>query len=185
MNRLVNALMARPQVIDETAGHERAPFGTLLEALGDDLLSGPERGILQSDPALSRRLQESYLPAISAAQWQDALTMAGNRTAASSGWWTVMIAAPGGRRGVTAPQNGSAPELVALFTPPYSHPGVLIYNPALRSVTELADGAHCGLPSRGRCAPGRCGGCVPATVYDAAAGGMGIKCVCPDQQGQR
>jgi hypothetical protein len=182
VNRLVSALIARPQVIDRTAGYDRASFELLLDALGDDLLSGRERDPLRSDPALSRRLREGYLPIISASEWQDALSLAANRTASSSGWRTVMIAAVGGHAGLTAPQDSSLPELVALFTGSYNDPGVLIYDPTLRSVTALPGGAHCGVPSRGLCSPGACGGCAPATVYDTATGGRGIKCVCPDQR---
>jgi hypothetical protein len=177
----VTALTAHPEVIGLFAGQERAPFDLLLRGLGDDLLSGPERQIIRSR-AIGRRLQPGYLPTISFGDWQGALSQAANRTTGRSGWYTVMIAAFDGLSGLTAPQDGSSSELIALFAPPYDDPAILVYDPALGSVTELASELHCGAPSRGRCSPGTCGGCHAATVRDKATGGIGIKCVCPDQK---
>lgn len=182
MNRLVTALTAHPQVIELFAGQERAPFDVLLRRLGDDLLSGPERQIIRSR-AIGRRLQPSYLPTISFGDWERALSLAASRTTGRSGWYTVMIPAADGLSGLTAPQNDSNSELIALFALPYDDPAILVYDPALGSVIELAGEPHCGVPSRGLCSPGTCGGCHPAKVRDKATGSIGIKCVCPDQKG--
>jgi hypothetical protein len=181
MNRLVNAVIARPQVIEQAAGQERASFEFLMRVLGNDLFSDPERQLIEGDPELRSRLHGGYLPTISATDWEHALSLTANRTAASSGWWTVMIPATDGRSGLTAPQDGSETALVALFTGPPENVRVLAYDPANGSAVEIASGRHCGRPSRGLCGLSRCPNCVAVEVYDQATGGPGIKCICPHQ----
>lgn len=183
MNRLVNALMARPQVIERTAGHEDARFGSLLDALGDTVFSESELHRIQDDRPLRQRLEESYLPTISAPDWEYALTLTENRTAINSGWWTVMIPGTSGHFGLTAPQDGSASELVALFTGPAASAGILVYDPALGAVKDVTGGPHCGPPSRGRCGEGICYGCAAFEVYDEATHSTGIKCMCSHRPG--
>jgi hypothetical protein len=181
VNRLVSALIAHPQVIEETAGREDLRFGRLLDALGNEVFSESELHRIQSDPHLRERLEAGYLAAITAVGWEHALSLAENRTATSSGWWTVMIAGPSGRFGVTVPQDDSRAELVALFTGPADSAAVLVYDPALVTVGEAVDGPHCGPPSRNRCNTARCSGCKISEVYDRATHSSGIKCLCPHQ----
>jgi hypothetical protein len=181
MNRLVNALIAHPQVIEQMAGQEEAPFGSLLDALGDAVFSEPELHRIQDDLQLRQRLETSYLPTISAPDWEYALSLTENRTAISSGWWTVMIAGTSGHFGLTAPQNGPGPEQVALFTGPADSAWILVYDPALGTVSEVTGLPHCGAPSRGRCHEGSCHGCAAAEVYDEATHSTGIRCLCSHQ----
>jgi hypothetical protein len=183
MNRLVNALIAHPEVVEQTAGQEDARFGSLLDVLGDAVFSGSELRRIQDDPQLRQRLETSYLPTISAPDWEYALSLAENRTAVNRGWWTVMVAGTSGRFGLTAPQDGSGAELVALFTGPTARAGILAYDPALSTVIDLTGGPHCGPPSRGRCDRQNCPDCDPAEVYDPATHSTGIKCTCPHQAG--
>jgi hypothetical protein len=181
VNRLVNALITHPQVIEQMASQENAPFGSLLDALGDAVFSEPELHRIQDDLQLRQRLETSYLPTISAPDWEHALSLTENRTATDSGWWTVMIAGTSGHFGLTAPQNGPGPEQVALFTGPADSAWILAYDPALGTVIDVTGLPHCGAPSRGRCHEGSCHGCDPAEVYDEATHSTGIKCVCPHQ----
>jgi hypothetical protein len=181
VNRLVSALIAHPQVIEQTAGQEDPSFAPLLDALGDAVFSESELHHIQNDPQLRRRLEKSYLPTISAPQWEYALSLTENRTAIDSGWWTVMIAGPSGHFGLTAPQDDSAAELVALFTGPAASVQILVYDPALGMVSDVTGGPHCGPPSRGRCYEGRCHGCSAFEVYDKATHLTGIKCLCSHQ----
>jgi hypothetical protein len=111
VNRLVRALIARPQVIEQTAGQQDPSFGLLLDALGAAVLSESELHRIQNDRQLRRRLETSYLPTISAPDWDDALSLTENRTTTNSGWWTVMVAGTSGHFGLTAPQEGSGTEL--------------------------------------------------------------------------
>ena len=69
VNRLVNALIAYPQVIEQMAGQEEVPFGSLLDALGDAVFSEPELHRIQDDSQLRQRLETTYLPTISAPDW--------------------------------------------------------------------------------------------------------------------
>jgi hypothetical protein len=184
MNRLVNTLMAHPQVIEQMAGQagqEGAPFGSLLDALGDVVFSESELRRIQEDLQLRQRLESSYLPTISAPDWEYALSLTENRTVTSSGWWTVMVAGTSGHFGLTAPQNGVGPEQVALFTGPAESAWILAYDPALGTISEVTGLPHCGAPSRGCCYEGSCHGCAPSEVYDEATGLTGIKCQCSHQ----
>jgi len=181
VNRLVTALIAHPQVIGQTAGQEDVRFGLLLDALGDSAFSESELDRIQNDSQLRQRLESSYLPTISAPDWEHALSLTENRTAIRSGWWTVMIADPSGHFGLTAPQDGSRAELIALFTGPADSTGVLVFDPALGAVIDVIGAPHCGPPSRGRCDTQNCPDCEPAEVYDEATHSTGIKCACPHQ----
>jgi hypothetical protein len=182
VNRLVEALLARPHVIDLAVQEEATPFDLLTEMLDDALFSRSEREVIVGDPGLHRRLRAGYLPTITAPDWDGALTLADRNGGGGSGWWTVMIAAPGGGVGLTVPQDSSEDKLVALFTGPADDAGTLVYDPATGSVFDLSRQAHCGPPSRGRCAPGTCGGCRARKVWNKATG-FGIACRCPDQAG--
>lgn len=190
MNRLVKALIERPQVIDPPATEKRADrkrvtFGQLLDALSDVLFSERELGYLQSNPQVCQRLELSYLPTITALEWDRALSLAEDRTADNSGWWTAMVAGASGRFGLTVPQNGSRNELIALYTGQEDDAKLLVYSPAKRTVREVTDGPHCGPASLGECLKGICGTCRSFRVYDKAAGGEGIRCKCYHQTGQR
>jgi hypothetical protein len=145
------------------------------------VFSGPELHRIQDDLQLRQRLETSYLPTISAPDWEYALSLTENRTAINSGWWTVMIAGTSGHFGLTAPQDGSGAELVALFTGPAASAEILVYGPALGTVIEVTGGPHCGPSSRGRCYEGTCHGCAAFEVYDEATHSTGIKCMCSHQ----
>jgi hypothetical protein len=181
MNRLVKALIARPQVIEQTAGQGDPSFGLLLDALGDLVFSGSELQRIQADLQLRQRLETGYLPTISAPDWNYAMSLTENRTAIKSGWWTVMVAGASGHFGLTAPQDGSGSEVVALFTGPAASAEILVYDPALGTLGEVTGGPHCGPPSRGRCREGTCHGCEPFEVYDEASHSTGIMCMCSHQ----
>lgn len=122
MNRLVDALLANSEAVDLAARDEAAPFDLLVAALGESLLRVPERELINRNDNLRQRLRACYLPSITAQDWDGALRLTDGEEIAT-GWWTVMIAATTGGIGLTAPQDASATELVALFTgsPPTQH----------------------------------------------------------------
>lgn len=181
MNRLVNALIAHPQVVEQMAGEEDVPFGSLLDALGDAMFRESELPRIRNDLQLREWLGKGYLPTISAPDWEHALSLTENRTTVNSGWWTVMVAGTSGHYGLTAPQDNSGRELVALFTGPASSADILVYDPVLDKADYGTGGPHCGPPSRGRCGEGTCHGCAPFEVYDEPSRSTGIKCLCEHQ----
>ena len=181
MNRLVKVLMEHPQIIERTAGQGNAGFGLLMDALGDVVFSTSELHRIQDDSQLRHRLETSYLPTISAPDWENALSLTENRTASNSGWWTVMIAGTSGRFGLTAPQDSSASDLVTLFAGPAASVRILAYDPVLGTATEVPGGPHCGMSNNGLCFEGTCHGCAPFEVYDEATHNPGIKCMCSHQ----
>jgi hypothetical protein len=185
MNRLVTALIQRPQIIEQMAGQSEAPFAQLRDLLADVLFSQSELRRIQLDSQLRRRLERSYLPTISAPEWGNALSLTESRSASNSGWWTVMVAGASGRFGLTVPQDGSQAELIALYTGLAENARVIVYYPASATVDEAPDGPHCGPPSRGRCLEGSCRGCVAFEVYDEPSHSTGIKCMCSHQNESR
>jgi hypothetical protein len=180
VNRLVDVLLARRDVVDFAVQRGVASFELLLTTLDESLFSEAEREVIEDDRQLSRRLRAGYLPTITAPDWDGAVSLAGPDTADGAGWWTVMIPATTGVAGLTVPQNQSDIELIALFIGPPDNADTLIYDPTMGSLVDLTLGAHCGAPSRGRCAAGTCGGCRPRKVWDKATG-IGITCRCQDQ----
>lgn len=178
MNRLVDALLANSAVVDLVAQGETASFDLLVEALGDGLLSMPERELINGNDDLRQRLRAGYLRSITAQDWDGALRLTEGEEIAA-GWWTVMIAATTGRIGLTAPQDSSATGLVALFTGPVSDAAVLAYDPVRGCFADLPTDAHCMLGSDGLCGGGICGQCRSKTVWDKT--GRGIRCSCPHQ----
>jgi hypothetical protein len=181
MNRLLDALLIRQDLIGLMRGRDAVSFRELLDTLGEAMLTNPEQERIFSTAALADRLEAGYLPLISAPDWEHALSLVRSPAGTESGWWTVMIPAPDGRRGVTVPQNGDLRSRVALFTGTPGDVRVLAYDPALGEIGEYPGEAHCGPPSRGICDPGVCHGCAPVPVYDRKTGSMAIKCICPDQ----
>lgn len=195
VNRLVKALMERSQVIDpqvidqqpteKTGIRSRVTFGQLLDALGDTFFSERELGDLQSNPEVRQRLEQSYLPTITALEWDRALSLTGNRTTRASGWWTVMVAGVSGRFGLTVPQDASGNGLIALYVGQEDNAKMLVYSPARRTLREVTDAPHCGPASLGNCLKGICGTCKAQEVHDKATHITGIKCMCDHQTGQR
>jgi hypothetical protein len=180
VNRLVKALLERPDVIDLAVQREAAPFDLLLETLGDALLTGPERESIGSDMELIQRLRAGYLQTITAPVWEAALTLAEGAPVREAGWWTVMLPASNGRRGLTVPQDSAEAELVALFTGPTDDARTLVYDPTTSSVADLLE-THCSNPPIwGLCVPGTCGGCRAQPVWDPATNSKSIMCRCPD-----
>jgi hypothetical protein len=68
-----------------------------------------------------------------------------------------------------------------LYTGPADSAQVLVYDPVLGTVREVAGGPHCGPSSRGRCFEWPCHGCAAYEVYDEATHSTGIKCMCSHQ----
>jgi len=177
MNRLVDALLANSEIVDLAARGEMAHFDLLVEALGDRLLSMPERELINRDDDLSQRLRAGYLPSITAQDWDGALRLTEGEEMAV-GWWTVMIAATTGTIGLTMPQDSSVTQLVALFTGPAPDAVVIAYNPVLGRFADLPPSAHCMAGPDGKCR-GTCGECRSNRVLDKT--GRGIICSCPHQ----
>jgi hypothetical protein len=172
-------LLAHSEVVDLAARDETAPFDLLVVALGDGLLSVPERELINRSDDLRQRLGACYLRSITAQDWDGALRVTEGEEIAT-GWWTVMIAATTGRIGLTAPQDSSATGLIALFTGSAPNAELLVYDPARGRVVDLDPAAHCVLAPNGLCPKGSCGQCRSKTVWDKT--GRGIRCSCPHQQ---
>jgi hypothetical protein len=181
VNRLVDAIVARPEAIDAGAGHERVQFQPLLDVLGGTLLTTAERERIQSDPDLEATLDSGYLPTITPQGWEDALRQAEEAVEDAPGWRTVMIPARSGNFGVTIPDDGSGADVLAMFAPPYAAPRLMTYHPATGTVNVSPGQVHCAPPSRGICEPGSCGGCRARKVRDRT--GEAIMCRCPDAKG--
>ena len=184
MNRLVKALIAHPEVVEQTAGQKDVSFVSLMAALGEAVFSGSELHDIQDDLQLRQRMEKAYLPTITAPVWEHALSLTKERTAPDAGWWTVMIPGTSGKFGLTAPQDDLLTDLVALFTGPAANSLILAYDPVLGTVSEVEGGPHCGTgaPSLdGKCFEGRCHGCKAYRVYDVTINTPGIKCLCSHQ----
>jgi hypothetical protein len=179
VNRLVDALLANSEVVDLAARRETASFDLLVDALGDSLLSAAERELIYRNRDLYQQLGTCYLPSITARGWDGALRLAEGEEIAT-GWWTVMIGAPSGGIGLTAPQDSSLTRLVELFTGATPNAGVLVYDPAQGIIVDLPRSAHCGSPTPDGLCKGTCGKCLPKKVWDKT--GRGIRCSCPHQQ---
>jgi hypothetical protein len=179
VNRLVDALLTNSEVVDRAARDQAASFDLLAGALGDSLLSAPERELIDRNDDLRQRLRACYLPSITAQDWDGALRLTEGDEIAT-GWWTVMIAATTGVIGLTAPQDSSVTGLIALFTGSAHDAGLLIYDPARGHVVDLPPDAHCVLAPDGLCPKGSCGQCKSKTVWDKT--GRGIRCSCLHQR---
>jgi hypothetical protein len=180
MNRLVRALLAQPSVVGQVIRDETAPFAVLRDVLGDALFSESEWEAVARDEIAFQAFRTSYLPTVSASDWYAALRQADEMNPDSrSVWWTVMIPSDVGDFGLTAPENSSETELVALFSGPLSGARVFAYD-LMRTSPITLPFAHCSPPSWGICAPGSCGGCKARLVWDPTTKSKGIECRCPD-----
>jgi hypothetical protein len=182
MNRLMKALLGRPDAVDRLAERPGVvPFDRLLAALGDALLSGPERETLANNPPLLQGLRTGYLPTISGSDWLDALGVAEEEAPANeAGWSTVMIPSSSGNRGLTVPQDPTDADLIVLFAGPPSTAQTLVYDPMQGSLVDLPS-SHCSPPSWGTCSGGTCGRCKACRVWDPVTKSKAIRCRCPDQ----
>jgi hypothetical protein len=179
VNRLVKAVLAHPDVVDEVIPRGRADFEFLLRRLGDELMTEQEWAALPPDPVDGPPLRAGYLPVITAIEWEQALDSA-EEGPDDAGWGTVMLRNSSGDFGVTAPQDPSDDPVIALFAGPPDNAQPVVYRLLENTYVDLAVGAHCGTYSRGLCGPGICGGCRPRKIWDVAAGDA-IKCRCDDQ----
>lgn len=182
MNRLVKALLGRPDAVDRLAERPGVvPFDGLLAALGDALLRGPERVAFVNNPVLVQGLQTGYLPSINASDWLDALRVAEEEAPANeTGWSTVMIPSSSSGRGLTVPQDPTGADLIVLFAGPPSAARILAYDPTQGSLVDLPT-SHCSPPSWGTCSGGTCGRCKACRVWDPVTKSKAIRCRCPDQ----
>ena len=105
MNRVVEVLLARRDAIGLMPGQDTVSFLELVDVLGEAILSSSELERAFGAADLSSRLRACYLPVILAPDWEHALSLARGSPAPESGWWTVMIPAPDGHRGVTVPRT--------------------------------------------------------------------------------
>jgi hypothetical protein len=177
MNRLVAALLRRPEVVATATEQQDATFEWLAGALGEELLSQEERARIARDEKLSRELGDSYLHVITAARWNESVQSARSRPSVQSPEWVTMVPAAGAQVGLTAPEDVSDTERISLFTGPPLN--------ALRISVELAGpelsvsvSSHCSLPVDSQCDPGVCGGCKLLYVE---APHYGLICRCDDQ----
>jgi hypothetical protein len=176
MNRLVAALLRRPEVVAAATEQESVTFEWLADTLGEELLSQEERVRIAQDTALSRELEGGYLHPITARRWNEGVQLAQSRPAVQSPEWVTMVPAVGEEVGLTAPDDASAMDRISLFTGPL---------PIARRISvELTDtnlsisvSDHCSLPVDSKCEPGICGGCKLVPVE---APNVGLVCLCDD-----
>jgi hypothetical protein len=176
MNRLVAALLHRPEVVATAAEQGSATFEWLADALGEELLSQEERTRIAQDEVLSRELSSSYLHPITAERWNEGVQLARSQPAVESPEWVTMIPATGAEAGLTAPDDASDTDRISLFTGPPSN--------ARRVSVELAGpdlsmsvSDHCSPPIDGKCETGACGGCK---LFPIEAPNVGLICDCDD-----
>jgi hypothetical protein len=183
MNLLVSLLSERQDLAVWAVQGEIIPYGWLAESLSDDLF-GSRSGLIRTNEELQEILSFSYLPVISGPQWDEALRMSDPgsdwlEVPHEPTWWEVMIPAGQTGLGITAPQDSSPEELVALFL--RSDGSVVAFEAQTGRLVRGLSGnlQHCSPPHRGRCGPGLCGGCSSRRVYDERFG-FGIACRCDD-----
>src|SRR5437773_1887768 len=95
MNRLVAALLRRPEVVAAAAEQQGATFGWLADTLGEELLSQEERARVAGDEGLRRELESGYLGAITAGRWNESIQLARSRPPVESAEWVTMVPAAG------------------------------------------------------------------------------------------
>jgi hypothetical protein len=178
VNRLVALLRRHPEVAVAAVEGESASFAWLADAFGDELLSRQERDDLAADQQLSRTLADSYLFVITAEEWGRGTVLAGARPPVGADWWITMVPAGSTGRGLTAPEDASARELIALFGGPPDRVRPVVVDPARRDRVTVAVSTHCPPPIRGVCAHGLCGGCKERRVYEPQQGGEARVCRC-------
>jgi len=176
MNRLVAALLRRPEVVATATELQRPTFQWLADTLGEELLNQEERARIAQDAALSSQLEDSYLHPITAQRWNEGVQQAQSRPAVQSSEWVTMVPAAGAEVGLTVPDGTSVTDRISLFTGPLRR--------ARRISVELAGtnlsvsvSSHCNLPIDSWCDPGECGGCRLVTVE---APNEGLICLCDD-----
>jgi hypothetical protein len=182
MNRLVALLRGNPEVAVKAAERESASFEWLADAFGDALLRHQERDVLVGDERLGRALADSYLPVITADEWNRGTVLAGARPPVEAEWWVTMVPAGGTGRGLTAPEDATDTELISLFSGPPTNVRPVVFDPARRRLIPVAAAAHCLPPIRGVCGSGLCGGCKERRVYEPRQGGDARLCRCDDPE---
>jgi hypothetical protein len=183
LNRLVAALLRRPEVVDTLTANRVAGFSSILEMLGSSAIFGDRNSL--DFGSHSEDLDVSYLPVIRLADWRRAVSRAHSPDEASirRGWRSVVVRGTAGSKGLVVPQAYSRDDFAALFAGPEERPRVLRVNLERGSIRSVAGGrGHCSPPVRGACAAGACGGCRTVTVWDPSTGGPGLACRCPDSE---
>jgi hypothetical protein len=174
MNRLVSALLRRPDVVAAAAEQQGATFDWLVGNLGEELLDAREKSAIEADPALSSELSASYLPAITAEEWNRSVDRARSRPSDQPSEWVTMIPAAGAQEGLTAPEDDSNANKISLFIGPVENARTISIELTGQSVA-VSTSAHCSLPVRGNCDTSRCRGC---TLIHVEAPHAGLICRC-------
>jgi hypothetical protein len=194
VNRLVAALLQRPDVIDPARPAGVVQLHELLRLLGSDAIFGSpdwlDRALEREasgggPPRRAELILASYIAVETASAWNAAVGEAASpaRVPSDDMWRTVLIPGTTGSHGFTAPQRYTSDEYVALFAGREDGARILLLSPERHTARSIAKGdGHCSPPVRGICAPGTCGGCRTVAVWDPSTNGQGLACQCPDQQ---
>jgi hypothetical protein len=111
-------LRGHPEVIAAAAERDSVSFEWLVDVFGDALLSHQELDDVAADERLGRTLAGSYLPVITAGEWNHGTVLAGSRPPVEAEWWVTMVPAGSTGRGLTAPEDATATERISLFGGP-------------------------------------------------------------------
>jgi hypothetical protein len=170
VNLLVRLLLEDPSLVDDLAGGDTVTFSQLVDRLPAESEAASLARPVQGDPALSL----GYLQVLTAPEWEDALASAREGGSSQASEWVTMVAGSDGATGLTLPEDASPVKRLSFF----SRVGLAVRRISIDAVHEGEVGVgngHCGLPSRGTCEPGGCGGC---TARLQAVEPPGIVCVC-------
>lgn len=177
MNEIVSALRETPTLIDELATAESVH----LAALGRLLWGDDAEAVLdtwQDDPLLARQLSEAYLVVLPRRDWDDSISQASRRKPVEAPEWVTFVSGSS-ERGLTLPQDASSEPSLSLFARFEGSVRRVSVEARFRNspwnVSVSFSTGHCELPDRGRCDPGRCGGCL-VRVREAVP--RGLVCVC-------
>lgn len=171
MNRLIAMLREQPALVTDAARLDQVNFEWLLEAFGDELMDNeelvhlrsatpveaPTRGDLSSGIPSALSLTDGYLQAITAEKWSALLESSEEEAQPVGDWWTVMV--PGDSSlGLLLLDDASDDGLISLLGGPPEAAMPICWDSAARTLNVVPID-HCGLVTRGGCAPGACGGC--------------------------
>jgi hypothetical protein len=174
MNRLVAALLRRPDIVAAAAEQQGATFDWLVDNLGAELLDAREQAAIAANPALIDELAVGYLPVVTAEEWNRNVNRARSRPGDQPSEWVTMVPAAGAQVGLTAPEDRSDTDMISLFIGPVNNARTISIEPTDQSVS-ISSAAHCSLPVRSNCDKTRCPGC---TLIYVEAPHTGLICRC-------
>jgi hypothetical protein len=153
------------------------PSWAVREYFGSDPSAAPLWAAMDEVPKLAEPFSDAYLPLVPVLEWERAWQRAEELPDSRVGEWVTFVVHEGVEIGVALPDDADPIQRLSLFWAAQGS-GTRF---SLEYVGGTAVGwsggtlGHCGLPERGRCDTGRCGGCRLCRRY---ADPPGLVCTC-------